>query len=219
LVTACLPAPVLQGAEITTPGATKAVVEPSIGEQDGDLPTSAPESQDLRSTPVVEPTSGELEVEGTRQPFTLESTAFGQGDPIPLRHSCDGEGMSPELSWVSPPEGTGSFALVMDDPDAPGGTWVHWVLFNIPADLNGLPEAVPPSAELADGSRQGTNSGRALGYAGPCPPGGTHRYFFKLFALDQTLELPAGATADDLVVAAEGHILDQAELMGTYTRD
>ena len=150
--------------------------------------------------------------------FELTSTAFGQGEPIPRRYTCDGEDISPPLQWSDPPQGTQSFALIADDPDAPMGTWVHWVLYNIPAQARGLPEAVSSDAELPDGSRHGQNSWRRLGYGGPCPPSGTHRYFFKLYALDAQLDLAAGANKKQLLRAMEGHVLAQAELMGTYTR-
>ena len=150
--------------------------------------------------------------------FELTSTAFGQGEPIPRRYTCDGEDISPPLQWSDPPQGTQSFALIADDPDAPMGTWVHWVLYNIPAQARSLPEAVSSDAELPDGSRHGQNSWRRLGYGGPCPPSGTHRYFFKLYALDAQLDLAAGTNKKQLLRAMEGHILAQAELMGTYTR-
>jgi Raf kinase inhibitor-like YbhB/YbcL family protein len=111
-----------------------------------------------------------------------------------------------------------SFALIVDDPDAPGRTWVHWVIYNIPGTSASLPEGVPPEAELANGVRQGVNSGGELGYAGPCPPGGTHRYFFRLYALDSVLDSASGLTAEALTEAMAGHILSTAELIGTYGR-
>jgi Raf kinase inhibitor-like YbhB/YbcL family protein len=151
-------------------------------------------------------------------PFQLTSLAFTQGSPIPPRFSCDAEDLSPALQWTGPPPGTQSFALIMDDPDAPGGTWVHWVLFNIPAAARGLPEGVSDAAQQSDGGRHGENSWGQPGYGGPCPPGGTHRYFFKLYALEQALELPALASKAELEAAMQGHILAQAELMGTYSR-
>ena len=150
--------------------------------------------------------------------FELTSTAFVQGKPIPRKYTCDGQDISPPLSWGDPPAGTRSLALIADDPDAPAGTWVHWVLYNLPAASRGLPEAVPADAELADGSQHGRNSWRRLGYGGPCPPRGTHRYFFKLYALDTVLDLKAGADKGQLLKAMKGHILAQAELMGTYAR-
>lgn len=155
---------------------------------------------------------------GEAMAFELKSPAFGYGEPIPRRYTCDGEDVSPPLEWTDPPAGTVSFALIMDDPDAPVGTWDHWVLFDIPADVRSLPEGVPPDAEPPQGGRHGQNSWRRLGYGGPCPPGGTHRYFFRLYALDTTLDLPSGATKGDVLQAMEGHILGQAELMGTYSR-
>jgi len=151
-------------------------------------------------------------------PFELTSTTFAPGEPIPRQYTCDGDDISPPLQWNDPHEGAQSFALICDDPDAPGGTWVHWVLYNLPAGTRGLPEAVPPDGDLPDGGRHGKNSWRRLGYGGPCPPSGTHRYFFKLYALDTVLDLDAGASKEQLLQALEGHILAQAELMGTYTR-
>ncbi|MCK6540103.1 MAG: YbhB/YbcL family Raf kinase inhibitor-like protein [Anaerolineales bacterium] len=148
----------------------------------------------------------------------ITSNAFAQGQPIPAKYSCNGEDVSPALSWGEPPAGTQSFALIMDDPDAPVGTWVHWVLFNIPASARGLPEAFPADATLPDGSLSGKNSWGNTGYGGPCPPGGTHRYFFKLYALDETLAISAGATKGELEKAMVGHILAQGELMGTFSR-
>ncbi|KKL66619.1 hypothetical protein LCGC14_2143140, partial [marine sediment metagenome] len=122
--------------------------------------------------------------------------AFGNGDPIPTKYTCDDQDISPPLQWGDPPEGTRSFALICDDPDAPVGTWVHWVLYNLPASARDLPEAVPSDAELSGGGRHGQNSWRRPGYGGPCPPGGTHRYFFKLYALDDELDLAAGVAVD-----------------------
>ncbi len=150
--------------------------------------------------------------------FEVTSPVFAHAQPIPARYSCDGEDISPPLAWGDPPEETLSFALISDDPDAPVGTWVHWVLYNLPAEGRALTEAVPPDAELADGSRHGQNSWRRLGYGGPCPPSGTHRYFFKLYALDTVLELAPGASKQQLLEAMQGHVLSQAELMGVYSR-
>ena len=150
--------------------------------------------------------------------FELTSPAFASGEHIPPRYTCDGEDISPPLKWSDPPENTKSFALIADDPDAPVSTWVHWVLYNLPVETRGLPEAVPGEAELADGSRQGQNSWRRLGYGGPCPPGGTHRYFFKLYALKAALDLAVGASKEQVLQAMEGQILAQAELMGRYSR-
>ena len=150
--------------------------------------------------------------------FEVTSSAFGQGEPIPTQYTCDGDDISPPLAWENPPEGTKGFTLINDDPDAPVGTWDHWILFNLPADARSLPEAVPPDAELAGGGQHGQNSWRRLGYGGPCPPSGTHRYFFKLYALDTTLNLDSGTNKKQVLQAMEGHILGQAELMGVFSR-
>lgn len=150
--------------------------------------------------------------------FNLTSSAFAPGDSIPKQYSCDGDDTSPPLTWGDPPANTQAFALIMDDPDAPVGTWVHWVLYDLPPQTRSLDAGVPPTAELPDGARHGKNSWKRFGYGGPCPPGGTHRYFFKLYALDAPLGLPAGATKKEVTQAMQGHILAQAELMGTYRR-
>ena len=150
--------------------------------------------------------------------FALSSPAFAHEAAIPAAYTCEGRDVSPPLAWTEPPAGTKSFALIADDPDAPGKTWVHWVLYDLPATARSLPEACPPEEELAGGSRQGvTDFGRA-GYGGPCPPSGTHRYYFTLYALDTRFTLRAGAAKRDVERAMEGHILAQAQLMGTYRR-
>jgi Raf kinase inhibitor-like YbhB/YbcL family protein len=151
--------------------------------------------------------------------FELSSASFSAGGNVPKRFTCDGRDDSPELHWGEPPAGTKSFALIADDPDAPVGTWVHWVLFNLPPDARALPEAVPKTASLPDKARQGRNDFGKTGYGGPCPPPGKpHRYFFKLYALDAMLSLEAGATKADTAKAMNGHILAQAELIGKYGR-
>lgn len=150
--------------------------------------------------------------------LSLTSPAFAQGQPIPAKYSCQGQDISPPLTWGSLPAGTQSAALIMDDPDAPGGTWVHWVLYNLASSSQGLPEAVPPTLDGPGGSRQGNNSWQKPGYGGSCPPDGTHRYFFKLYALDIMVNLPAGAAKEQLLKAMQGHILGQGELMGTYRK-
>ena len=150
--------------------------------------------------------------------MTLTSTAFDHEAAIPQRFSCDGDDVSPALSWAGVPEGTESFAFIVDDPDAPGGTFVHWVYFNIPSDTTELPEGVPTVDRPSQGGVQGQNNFRRTGYGGPCPPGGTHRYFFNLYALDTTVDLEPGAGKVDLMAAMDGHVLAQAQLMGTYTR-
>jgi len=148
----------------------------------------------------------------------LTSPSFKNGEAIPRKYSCDGQDISPPLRWKNLPDGAASLALIMDDPDAPGRTWVHWVLLNLPASMNELPENITSEPELPGGGSQGNNSWNRTGYGGPCPPGGTHRYFFKLYALDTQLELSAGATKEEALKAMEGHILAQGEIMGTYTR-
>lgn len=148
----------------------------------------------------------------------LTSPAFSEGEMIPARYTCDGSDISPALSWSGVPETAKSLALICDDPDAPMGTWVHWVLFNIPADAVGLPAEISSAATLENGARHGKNDFRRLGYGGPCPPGGTHRYFFKLYALDTGLNLDSGITKDQLLKAMQGHILAEAQLMGKYKR-
>lgn len=149
----------------------------------------------------------------------LSSSAFRQGETIPKPLTGDGKDASPPLRWVAPPQGTKSLALICDDPDAPRGTFVHWVLFNLPADTRALPEALPADEVLADGAKQGKNDFSKIGYLGPAPPPGKpHRYFFKLYALDAPLELPAGITKDQLVAAMKGHILAEGQLMGLYQR-
>lgn len=150
--------------------------------------------------------------------FQMTSAAFAQGGVIPRQYTCDGQDISPPLQWAEPPTGRRSFALIGDDPDAPAGTWVHWVLYNLPASARSLPEALPATAELPDGSRHGQNSWRRLDYGGPCPPSGTHRYFFRLYALNSVLDIKSGANKQQLLKAMEGHILGQAELMGMYSR-
>ncbi len=149
--------------------------------------------------------------------FSFSSPAFGHGQPIPAVYTCKGRDISPPLTWSDLPQGTKSLALIMDDPDAPIGTWVHWVIYNIPSTRTGLEEAIPSEERLADGSLQGKNSWRRIGYGGPCPPSGTHRYYFRLYALDSMLSLAPGATKEQLLQAMQGHILTEAEWMGTFS--
>lgn len=151
--------------------------------------------------------------------LTVSSSAFKEGDRIPAKYTCQGQDVSPPLAWGEPPAGTQSFALIVDDPDAPGGVFTHWVLFNIPPDSRELPEAVPIQAELARGALQGKTDFGRIGYGGPCPPPGRpHRYQFTLYALDQPLGLEGGASKKQLLSAMEGHILAQGQLTGTYQR-
>lgn len=148
----------------------------------------------------------------------IKSLAFSHMGNIPSIYTCDGKDISPPISWSGLPDGTKTLALISDDPDAPMGTWVHWVIYNIPASWNGLPEGFPAVEETKEGIRQGLNDFRKIGYGGPCPPSGTHRYFFKLYALDTELPLKPGATKMELLRAMKGHILASAELIGLYSR-
>lgn len=146
----------------------------------------------------------------------ISSPAFSEGEMIPARHTCDAENVSPPLQWAGVPPGAETLALIVDDPDAPLGTWVHWVVFNLPATTTGLPEGVAAPAMLENGAAQGVTSFRTAGYGGPCPPSGTHRYYFKLYALDTRLSLGGDASAAGLQKAMEEHVLAEAALMGRY---
>jgi len=153
--------------------------------------------------------------------FSLSSPAFKEGAIIPGKYTCDGADVSPPLGWSGAPPGTVTLALIADDPDAPAGTWVHWVLYDLPAATTQLTENVEKSDAPASlgGARQGRNDFRRIGYGGPCPPPGpAHRYFFKLYALDAPLKLQAGATKRDVEAAMQGRVLGTAQLMGTYAR-
>ena len=156
----------------------------------------------------------------TTMTITLTSPAFREGETIPKTYTADGDNVSPPLEWGDPPAGTAGFALIADDPDAPRGTWVHWVLFDLPPGERRLDQGVPPGESLPDGARQGKNDFRKVGYGGPSPPPGKpHRYFFKLYALDTRLDgLQPGATRQQLLDAMQGHILAQGQLMCTYGR-
>jgi Raf kinase inhibitor-like YbhB/YbcL family protein len=149
----------------------------------------------------------------------VSSPAFQEGGKIPTKYTCEGQDVSPALTWGEPPAEVRSFALIVDDPDAPGGVFTHWVLFNLPADSRELPEAVPTQAQLPNGSLQGKNDFGRTGYGGPCPPPGRpHRYQFALYALDQPLDLKAGSSKKQVIGAMQGHILAQGQLTGTYQR-
>jgi len=195
----CAPAP--EPAEELAPLVEEEVVEVVIPTDTPLPPTEEPEEE----------TEVEEDVEEDMVEMTLTSPAFNQNEAIPLQFSCDGDDLSPELAWTGIPDGAVSLVLIMDDPDAPVGTWDHWLLFDMSPELEGLPQGGTAGTE-------GNNSWNRTGYGGPCPPGGTHRYFFKLYALDTTLDLPAGTPKGALEAAMDGHILGQAELMGTYTR-
>jgi Raf kinase inhibitor-like YbhB/YbcL family protein len=151
-------------------------------------------------------------------PLSVVSPSFKHTQMIPGRHTGDGEDLSPPLSWSGSPPRTASLVLVCVDPDAPGGEWTHWVLFDLPAGSPGLPEGVPPTEHLAAGGVHGRNSWGRLGWGGPCPPSGVHRYFFRLYALECRLGLGAGATKAAVLEAARGHVLTHTELMGRYKR-
>ena len=149
----------------------------------------------------------------------MKSLNFTEGAEIPLKHTCDGENLSPALSWGKVPDGAKSIALLCEDPDAQPVTWVHWVLYNLPASRTEIPAAVPKADVTGDGARQGKNDFGQIGYSGPCPPRGSpHRYFFKLYALDAELNLKPGATKNQLQASMEKHILAEGSLIGTYHR-
>ena len=149
----------------------------------------------------------------------VNSKMISPGGQFPKRETCDGQNTSPQLAWAGAPPATKSFALILDDPDAPGGTFTHWMVWNIPAGTHELPENLPKTAELADGASQGRNDFGKVGYGGPCPPPGKpHRYFFRLFALDNALDVKPGASRGELERALQGHILARGELMGRYVR-
>jgi len=157
--------------------------------------------------------------EGGDIELSLSSLSFQEGEQIPTKSTCDGQDISPPLAWGEPPAGIRSFVLIMDDPDAPGGTFTHWVLFNIPSDTRKLPEAIPNQAELTSGTLQGKNDFRKIGYNGPCPPAGhLHRYQLTIYALDKSLDLKGGASKKQVLDAIQGHILARGQLTGTYQR-
>jgi Raf kinase inhibitor-like YbhB/YbcL family protein len=175
----------------------------------GSLAALSPGDAASRSAPQKEPAMS----------IDITSPAFAEGSPIPRKHTCDAEDVSPPLKWANLPEGTVSLALICDDPDAPVGNWVHWVLYGLPASVTELSEGVPPKPSLPNGARQGQNDFRRIGYGGPCPPAGSpHRYFFNLYALDTEIDLPPEATKKQLLKAMEGHVLADGHLMGTYQR-
>ncbi len=151
------------------------------------------------------------------QSLSLSSPAFANGQPIPQKFSCQGDNVSPALAWSGVPAAARSLALVVEDPDAPGSTVIHWVIYNIPPSLTGLPEKVLPGSQVEGIGTQGPDSSGTVGFTGPCPPSGSaHHYYFRLYALDLNPDLPAGLSADGLQQQMSGHILAQAEWMGTY---
>ncbi|MEN6621894.1 MAG: YbhB/YbcL family Raf kinase inhibitor-like protein [Smithella sp.] len=146
----------------------------------------------------------------------IKSSAFAEDGMIPSKYTCDEQDISPPLEWKDFPADTKSFALICDDPDAPGGIWVHWIVYNIPSNISQLEEDQKP--DQGDSILQGSNSWSRTGYGGPCPPKGTHRYFFKLYALNEVLPLKPGMTKKELLQSMKGHILAEAQLMGKYRR-
>lgn len=159
-----------------------------------------------------------LLIGGENMKIDISSTAFKEGEAIPSRYSCDGDDISPPLAFSNVPDGTASLALICDDPDAPMGIWVHWVLYNLPPQTRSLNEGMTKSERLPDGSIQGISDFKRPGYGGPCPPGGTHRYFFKIYALDTMLSIEGKVTKEDLLKGMDGHILAEGSLMGRYSR-
>lgn len=165
------------------------------------------------SFPVIKPS---YSIGGEQMKIT--SSAFEEGEMIPAKYTCDDADISPQLKWSNIPEGAKTIAIISDDPDAPVGTWVHWVLYNLPASIAELPENIPPDETLSNGAKQGKSDFGRIGYGGPCPPGGTHRYYFKVYALDKELDLEPGATKAELLEAMKGHIVAEGQLMGRYKR-
>ena len=157
--------------------------------------------------------------QGKKMDIKITSTAFKNGNIIPAKYTCEGENVSPELKWTTKVKGIKTFVLIVDDPDAPNGDFVHWVVYNIPDDVNELHEEVTTTRNVPDEVSQGTNSFGRIGYRGPCPPAGNpHRYFFRLYALDSALHLESGAEKHQVQKAMKGHILAEGELMGKYKR-
>ena len=167
------------------------------------------------------PSMGETPLGGDGTAFSLTSEAFKNGEAIPTRYTCDGDNVSPPLAWDGAPAETNAYALIMDDPDAPGGTFTHWLLYNMGSTALSLPEWVETTERPANGAAglQGGNDGGGIGYGGPCPPEGpAHRYRFTLYALDEDMFLDSGASQDELLSSMEGHVLAEAQLVGRYGR-
>src|SRR5438309_11717707 len=171
-----------------------------------------------QSRPATTPAEKHSEPGSEKMSIKITSTAFADGEMMPKQYTCDGANVSPPLFWSGVPASAKALALICDDPDAPGKTWVHWVVYDLPASLSSLTENIATTAELTDGGTQGANDFKKIGYGGPCPPSGTHRYYFKLYALDAELDLKPGAMKSDLLKAMEGHVVAQGQLMGTYRR-
>ncbi len=174
----------------------------------------APPSETVAPKPTVAPQPADTEAV-----FAITSTAFVAGAEIPVEYTCDGQNSSPPLDWGQGTAGTASFALIVDDPDAPSGAFTHWVIFNLPPDTRSLPEAVPNENKLTSGALQGKNGFGKIGYAGPCPPSGSpHHYRFTFYALDKSLDLAAGASKEQALRAMQGHVLAESQLIGVYQR-
>lgn len=156
--------------------------------------------------------------ENLKNTIKITSPVFEYGEYIPSAYTCMGKDMSPPINWQGVPRNAKSLVLICDDPDAPMGTWVHWVIYNIPPDSKGLPEGIPGLERLKDGTLQGINDFRKIGYGGPCPPGGVHRYYFKIYAIDTMLNIDPGATKKRIMKLIEGHIISKGELMGRFKR-
>jgi len=150
--------------------------------------------------------------------FRIYSPDFSEGSTIPIKFTCDGSDIAPSLLWENPPANSESYTLIVHDPDAPGGDWIHWVVYNIPASKRSLSETSSSEVTYPDGMHQGRNSWHQTKYGGPCPPSGTHRYFFTLYALDSILDMEGGANYQEVMAAMQSHILAQATSMGTYSR-
>ncbi len=209
LAISCSPSP---AAPLTlSPTPMPAALTPASTPTAAVLPTLPPA---LASTPAApaspSPTGGQV------ANIQLTSSAFAPGAPIPRLYTCDDKNISPPLQWSDPPRATQSIALITDDPDA--GGFVHWVVYNLPATARSLPQATQASPDITGGGKQGKNDFGKIGYGGPCPPSGTHRYSFRLYALDGPLDLPSGASSAQVTRAMQGHILSQAEVIGMYTR-
>lgn len=155
---------------------------------------------------------------GLKMEIKLESNSFKNGEHIPSKFTIDGENISPQLKWSNGPADTKSYAIINDDPDAPIGDWVHWIIYNIPLRVNELKENISPLKLLPDGSMHGMNDFKKFGYGGPAPPSGTHRYYFKIYALDVILKLEPGASKTQLLKAMQGHILGTGQILGLYKR-
>ncbi len=156
--------------------------------------------------------------EGTSGKLEVRSSAFGEGSSIPSDFTCDGADMSPSIAWSGVPSKAQSLAVIVDDPDAPSGNWVHWLLYDLSPALTRLPAGIPVASVIPDGGFQGRSDFGKAGYSGPCPPEGTHRYFFKVFAIDRILHLEPGVTKKEFLAAMQGHIVAEGSMMGTYER-